>query len=144
MASIVGVGVDRLAVGVDEGVGEPRAVGVGEGDVDDHARALHPALSPGLVTVALRDAGRWLQTAIRPADLPLYVRELEGRADPDKHAAVARHLRIDDDRRSTNTGRPRHSTVLMSPGARPAMKPQGVVCCFGFLTPQVVFRSIRG
>jgi hypothetical protein len=48
---------------------------------DDHARALHPALSPGLVTVALRDTGRWLQTAIRPADLPLYVRELEGRAD---------------------------------------------------------------
>lgn len=49
---------------------------------DSHGAALHPPESAkGLVTVAVRDGGRWVERRVHPCDLPCVLRALAGRAD---------------------------------------------------------------
>lgn len=48
---------------------------------DQHAEALHPADAPGLVTLAVRDHGRWRQIYLPPEELPDATRYLRGRSD---------------------------------------------------------------
>lgn len=52
------------------------------GTPDAHGTALHPPGSAkGLVTVALREDGRWVERRVHPRDLPCVLRALAGRVD---------------------------------------------------------------